>query len=69
MQTFFITSARYEEILENYVIPELQRQNVFNDIVWMQDDAPPHTAINVRQMLQMAEPSRVTLHFRSHITS
>ena len=38
--------------MENYVIPEMLRQNVINDIVWMQDDAPSRIAISVRQVLQ-----------------
>ena len=59
-------------MLENYVIPELQQQNVINnDVVWMQDGAPPHIATSVPQMLQQHFDDRImvytTLQFRSYV--
>ena len=39
-------------MLKDYVITELQQQNVINDIVWMKDSAPLHIATNIRQVLQ-----------------
>ncbi|GFV29710.1 hypothetical protein TNCV_4195821 [Trichonephila clavipes] len=35
-------------MLKNYVLPELRRRNALNDIVWMQDGAPPHIARSVK---------------------
>ena len=49
MQTCSITGAQYKAMLENYVIPELQQRN---DIVWMHDSTPPHTAPSVPQVRQ-----------------
>ena len=46
-------------MLENYVIPELQQQNVINDIVWMHDGVSPHIAINVGQVLQQHFSERI----------
>ena len=62
-------------MLENYVIPELQQQNVINnDVVWMQDGAPPHIATSVPQMLQQHFDDRImvfmaytTLQLRSYV--
>lgn len=59
MQTCSITGPRYKTMLQNYVIPELQQRNVVNDIVWMQDGAPPHVATCVRQVLQQNFGDRV----------
>ena len=47
MQTCSITGARYKVMLENYVIPNLQQQNVIDDIVWIQDCIPPYIATNI----------------------
>ena len=47
MQTCYITGTRYKAMLENYVIPEVQQLNVINDIVWIEDGAPPLIATSV----------------------
>ena len=59
MQTCTITSGWYKSMLENYVILELQQQKVINDIVWMQDGAPPHIATSVQQVLQQHFGDRI----------
>ena len=43
MQTCSITGARYKAILEHFVIPESQQRNVIDDIVWMENGAPPQS--------------------------
>ena len=46
-------------MLENYVIPKLLQRNVINDIVWMQDGAPPRIGTSVRQVLQQHFGDRI----------
>ncbi|GFV34312.1 uncharacterized protein TNCV_4023271 [Trichonephila clavipes] len=48
-------------MLKNYVLPELRRRNALNNIVWMQDGAPPHIARSVKRLLDQ--------HFGDHIIS
>ena len=52
IQTCSITGDRYKPMLENYIITESQQRNVINDIVWLQDGAPPHIATSITQVLQ-----------------
>ena len=59
MQTHSITGALYKTMFENYVIPELQQRNVINDIVCMQNGAPPRIATSVRQVLQQHFGDRI----------
>ncbi|GFU35794.1 uncharacterized protein TNCV_1083571 [Trichonephila clavipes] len=49
--TCSVTGSRYAAMLKNYVLPELRRRNALNDIVWMQDGAPPHIARSVKRLL------------------
>ncbi|GFV18026.1 uncharacterized protein TNCV_168301 [Trichonephila clavipes] len=44
---------------ENYVLPELRRRNALNDIVWMQDGAPPHIARSVKRLLDQHFGDRI----------
>ena len=62
LQSCSITGARYKAILENCIISELHHRNVDNAIVWMQDDAYPYIAINVRQVLQQRFGDRIIVH-------
>ncbi|KFM72141.1 Transposable element Tcb1 transposase, partial [Stegodyphus mimosarum] len=45
--------------VKDYVVRELQQRNLANDIVWMQDNAPPYVATCVRQVLQLRFGDRV----------
>ena len=47
-------------MLQNYVIPELLQRNALNDIVWMQDGAPPHIVKSVRSVLEQHFGNRIT---------
>ncbi|GBM27853.1 hypothetical protein AVEN_66405-1 [Araneus ventricosus] len=62
MKTCSITNSRYTTMLQNYVIPELHKGNVVNDIVCIQDGAPTHVATCVRQVLQQHFGDRVIYH-------
>lgn len=49
-----VTGVTYENMLMEAVIPELQNSDVYQpyeDIIWMQDGAPPHYALSVRARL------------------
>lgn len=62
--TCSVTGSRYTAMLQNYVIPELLQRNALNDIVWMQDGAPPHIATSVRRVLEQHFGDRViSRHF------
>jgi hypothetical protein len=41
----------YLSMLRNHVIPQLQRLRVMNDIIFMQDGAPPHIHKDVKSFL------------------
>ena len=49
--TCSVTGSQYAAMLKNYVLPELHRRNAPNDIVWMQDGAPPRIARSVKRLL------------------
>ena len=59
MQTFSIKGDQYKAMLRNYIIPELKQRNVINDIIWMQNGAPQHTVLSVRQVLQQHFDDRI----------
>ena len=44
----FVIATCYTTMLKNYAIPELLQQNALNDIVWIQDVAPPQILKSVR---------------------
>ncbi|GFT14517.1 uncharacterized protein TNCV_4004611 [Trichonephila clavipes] len=58
----FCNGSRYAAMLKNYVLPELRRWNALNDIVWMQDGAPPHrwrTSRSVKRLLDQHFGDRI----------
>ncbi|GFW07462.1 uncharacterized protein TNCV_3915951 [Trichonephila clavipes] len=57
--TCSVTGSRYAAMLKNYVLPELRRRNALNDIVWMQDGAPPHIARSVKRLLDQHFGDRI----------
>jgi hypothetical protein len=46
-----VNGARYREMLEDYVMPELAARNALN-VIWMQDGAPPHVTNDVMDFLE-----------------
>ena len=58
--TCSVTDSRYAAMLKNNVLPELRRRNALNDIVWMQDGAPPHIAKSARKVLEQHYGDRIT---------
>ncbi|KMZ58445.1 hypothetical protein ZOSMA_7712G00010 [Zostera marina] len=46
-----VNGQRYLEMLENHVLPALREWPNFGDIVLVQDGAPPHWALIVREFL------------------
>ena len=69
LQTCTVTSARYLDMLTQYAIPKLQRQNALSEVLWMQDGAPPHVGFSVKYFLSQQLGDRVISfisHFRGH---
>ena len=59
-QTVTVTSVRYRAMLEQFVLPELQRRDIDVNKVWFQQDAAaPHTANAVLSFLGDSFGSRV----------
>ena len=54
-----VTGSRYAAMLKNYVLPELSRPNALNDIVWMQDGAPPHIVRSIKRLLDQHFGDRI----------
>ncbi|GFX27592.1 hypothetical protein TNCV_4996471 [Trichonephila clavipes] len=44
---------------EKLCLTELRRRNALNDIVWMQDGAPPHIARSVKRLLDQHFGDRI----------
>ena len=57
--TCSVTGFRYATMLKNYVLPELRRRNTLNDIVWMQDGAPPHITRSIKRRLDQHFGDRI----------
>lgn len=45
-----VTADAYREVLREFLLPDLEAANV-NDVFFMQDGAPAHTAVETRQFL------------------
>ena len=59
----YVTGQRYASLLHNHVIPAMQQRGCVNQIIFMQDGAPPHIANSVKQHFRHA---RITsCHFRT----
>jgi transposase len=46
-----VTSEKYFQMLENHIIPLLEKHSAFRTMIWQQDGAPPHYAQIVRDYL------------------
>ena len=58
-----ITGQRYASLLRNHVISALQQCGCVNQIIFMQDGAPPHIAHPVKQLLRRHfENARIISH-------
>jgi hypothetical protein len=53
-----VNSTRYLEMLENNFWPDLQQQMLVDNCIFMQDGAPPHWAVDVRNFLNDRLPGR-----------
>ena len=51
LTTCSVNSDRYANMLENFVIPELQQRNCIYSTHFMQDGAPPHIGRRVKDVL------------------
>lgn len=47
-----VMSARYLEMLTNYIYFNLQKLNALSDVVWIQDDASSNVGSTVKHFLQ-----------------
>jgi len=50
--TVTVTGARYLQLLQTILVPELQNRGVLQDTIFQQDGAPPHIARPVKTFLQ-----------------
>lgn len=58
---FFVDNVKgdnYLEMLTSYLVPQLQQRGWFRSIIFMQDGAPPHWALKVRDYLNATFPDR-----------
>ncbi|XP_023726483.1 uncharacterized protein LOC111874840 [Cryptotermes secundus] len=53
-----VSGETYLKLLRESVIPELQRRENFDELLWQQDGAPTHFANNVRAFLHQVFPQR-----------
>jgi hypothetical protein len=53
-----VTGANYQELLQHSFLPAVQQFQGFNDVIFMQDGAPPHWSTSVRQWLTATFPNR-----------
>jgi hypothetical protein len=51
-RTCTVTARRYKNMLENFVIPQMQQRRCLDSITFMQDGAPPHIGLCVQQFLR-----------------
>ena len=51
-ETCTINAERYHEMLQTFVIPQLQQRNCLQQTIFMQDGAPPHISNKVKQLLR-----------------
>ncbi|GBN54214.1 hypothetical protein AVEN_55877-1 [Araneus ventricosus] len=52
IQTCSVTGQRYRDMLNDFVIPQLQQRGCLQDIIFMLDGAPPHIDRHVKQLLR-----------------
>ena len=46
-----VRAVNYLDMIEQYVVPQLQQDRILDTIIYQQDGAPPHWAIIVRKQL------------------
>jgi len=46
-----VRAVNYLDMIEQYVVPQLQQDGILDTIIYQQDGAPPHWAIIVRKQL------------------
>lgn len=51
-QTCTVTAERYRDMLTSFVIPQLQQRQCLDETIFMQDGAPPHIGLAVRNVLR-----------------
>ena len=54
-----VNGENYLDMLREHMIPELKRHRAFNRTIFMQDGAPPHFSLAVRNFLDAQFPDRV----------
>ena len=47
-----VRAINYLEMIEQYVVPQLQQDGILDTIIYQQDGAPPHWAIIVREKIK-----------------
>lgn len=50
--TCSVTALRYRDMLNNFVLPQLQQRQCLTTITFMQDGAPPHNGLCVQRFLR-----------------
>lgn len=66
LQTVTVNGPRYLDMLEHFVVPQLQQMDALDHITFMQDGAPPHIARNVREFIQDRFGDRVISRYFHH---
>ena len=46
-----VNRTNYQDMLSNYVLPQLQQRPDYNSLIFMQDGAPPHYVNSLRNLL------------------
>jgi len=61
-----VTSERYLQMLQNFVVPCLQQKNILSRITFQQDGAPPHIGNTVKTFLRekFQEEHLISRHFQ-----
>lgn len=53
-----VTGGTYLDMLEQFLEPQLQQDGILGTVVYQQDGAPPHFALQVREYLNRTFPNR-----------
>ena len=48
--TCFLTFDRYADVLQSFIVPQLQQRGCLDLIISMQDGAPPHKGLKAQSM-------------------
>ncbi|GBM72724.1 hypothetical protein AVEN_189647-1 [Araneus ventricosus] len=65
IQTCSVTGKWYRDVLRDFVIPQLQQRGCLQDIIFMQDGAPPHIDRRVKHLLRQhfTDSRLISSHF------